>query len=125
VSAHKLAIQTIQKLSFTIYFRKSSNTRVPPPLEAPKVKFTVIWRMVQETTEEQTKSHNTKWVPRPWNKGQTQMLIQGWAVALPTLLWPTLICKTVPVTLLILMVPTLSSNNCIDKLYKYKSRFPN
>merc|ERR1711924_483113 len=112
-----MGIPTIQRLFSIIYFRKSSNTRVPPPLEAPKVKFTQIWLTLQESTEEIT----TQWVS--WTKGQ--MLIQEWAViALRILLWLTLICKTVPINLMILTVPTLSSNNCIDKLYKYKSRFP-
>jgi len=108
VSAHKLAIQTIQKLSFTIYFRKSSNTRVPPPLEAPKViRFTQIRLMLQESIEEQI-------MPVSSTKGQ--MLIQVWTVnVLRILRWLILICKMVPVRLN-LTIPTLSSKNCIDKL---------
>ena len=117
VSAHRLTTPTIRRPSYIIYFRKSSSTRVPPPLEAHKVnrKFTLIWLMLQETTEER------KTMPVLWTKGQ--MLIQEWAVtALRILLWPTLICKMVPVMTKTLITPTLSSNNCIEyKLYLYKS----
>ena len=117
VSAHKLTTPTIRRPYSIIYFRKSSSTRVPPPLEAPKVdrKSTQIWLMLLETIEE----HKIK--PVLWTKGQ--MLIQEWAVtALRILLWPTLICKMVPVMTKTLMVPMLSSNNCIEyKLYLYKS----
>lgn len=120
VSAPKLAIQTILKLFSIIYFRRSSNTRVPPPLEVLKVKFTQTWLLHKESTEELPTT--TLWVP--WTKTKGQTLSQVWAaIVLQTLLWPTLICKTVPVNLMVtLTVPTLSSSNCIDKLYKYKSR---
>ena len=112
VSVRKLATPTILRLFFIIYFRKSSNTRVPPPLEAPKVMtFTQTWLMLQESIELPI---TTQWVP--WTKGQ--MLIQVWAVNnLRTLLWLTLICKTVRGKMATLMVPTLGSSNCIDKLY--------
>ena len=87
---------------------KSSNTRVPPPLEALKVKtFTLIWLIVQESTEEQK-------MLVLWVKGQ--MLIPEWAViALRIQLWPTLICKKILV-MMTLTVLTLSSKNCIDKI---------
>lgn len=110
----------IRKLSSTIYFKKSSSTRVPPPLEVLEVNrtFTLIWLWLLEKTEEQITSVL-------WTKGQMQ--IQVWAaLALRILPWPILICKMDRV-FKILTIPTLSSKNCIDKKYicykSYKSRY--
>ena len=93
-----------QKQSYIIYFKKSSNTRVPPFREVQIV-------MMRLSQIELSQREIDSWLL--WTKGL--MLTPKWAaLALLTLHWPTLIWVTVCLTRTTHM---LSSRNCIDTFY--------
>jgi len=105
VSVHKSITQMIQRVYFTIYFKKSSNTRAPPSREVMTVnKFALIKLMLREL------------VP---NKADLRtiylMLIHSWEVLdLRIQQWETLICKMVQECQTRTITHTLSSRNCIE-----------
>jgi len=109
VLAHKSITLMIQKAYFTIYFKKSSNTRAPPSREVMTAnKYAPIWLMLREIVLKMTAGIRTK----------GQMPIHSWAVLdLRIRLWQTLICKTVQECQTQTITLTLSSRNCIEELY--------
>ena len=108
VLVHKLTTQMIQRAYFTIYFKKSSNTRAPPSREVMTVnKFALIKLMLREIVPNKAEL-GTKYL----------MLIHSWEVLDQRIQqWETLICKTVQECQTQTITHTLSSRNCIEELY--------
>ena len=110
VSVHKSITLMIQKAYFTIYFKKSSNTRAPPSREVMTAnkKSAQILLMLRVIVLINKEVLGTK----------GQMLIHSWAApVLRILLWQTLICKMVQECQTPTITLTLSSRNCIEELY--------
>ena len=106
VLVHKSTTQMIQREYFTIYFKKSLNTRAPPSREVMTVKttFALIKLMLQEIVPSKA-ALRTIYL----------MLIHSWEVPdLRILLWETLICKMVQECQTQTITLTLSSRNCIE-----------
>merc|ERR1719231_468860 len=80
----KLITQMTQKLSFIIYFRKSSSTNLPPCLEVQIVIAVVLSQI------ELSQQGIREWLNNKWNKGL--MPTHQWAEQVQlTPLWPILI----------------------------------
>ena len=110
VSVHKSITLMIQKAYFTIYFKKSSNTRAPPSREVMTAnnKYAPTKLTLREIVLKMTAGIRTK----------GQMPIHSWAVLDQRIrLWQTLICKMVPECQTPTITHTLSSRNCIEELY--------
>jgi hypothetical protein len=105
VLVHKSITQMIQREYFTIYFKKSLNTRAPPSREVMTVKTFALIRLMQQEIVPSKVMLRTIYL----------MLIHSWEVLdLRILLWETLICKMVQECQTQTITLTLSSRNCIE-----------